>query len=241
MKHFFYSIVLLVALWPTMLMGQSAPDNDAIFRASIDQGSPYYYPPLMLRYMHGDTTLTLEDYHYLYYGYAYQPEYKPLEPITAADRLLDVLARHPEPDSAAAAEIIVQAREVMKSDPFSPANLNFMTYAYGLLGDKEQERLSADRFRKVTATILASGDGLSEKTPWHVLSFSHITDIIDQMQLRTKKPMIVSRSVEFVPLLVRNGKVKGYYFDYSRVYWKKPENLPTKRVDGFEINGIKVK
>ena len=45
-------------------------DNDAILRETIDTGSPYYYPAIYMRYMSGDTTLTLEDHRHLYYGYA---------------------------------------------------------------------------------------------------------------------------------------------------------------------------
>ncbi|MBQ4279303.1 MAG: DUF4919 domain-containing protein [Rikenellaceae bacterium] len=234
-------LILFAALsLPLIALGQ-APDNKAIEQATLDRESPYYYPALMIRYIHGDTTLTLDEYRYLYYGFAYQPDYRPLEAVPAADRLMNVMAANARPDSTDAIEILRQAREVMKRDPFSPTNINFMTYAYGLLGDKEQAMYSADRLRKVVETIRGSGDGLTEKTAWHVLSFAHAADIMALMDLKTKKPIIVSSTVEYVPLLVRDGDVKGYYFNYGRAYWKKPDNLPEKRVDGFEINGIKVK
>ena len=233
-------IIGLALLCPLILQGQVAPDNETIERETLNRESPYYYPALMIRYIHGDTTLTLDDYHYLYYGFAYQPEYRPLEANPAVDKLMNILSQT-DTDSVDAAGIIREAREVMKRDPFSPTNLNFMTYAYGLLGDTLQERYSADRFRKVVETIKSSGDGLTEKTAWHVLTFAHAADIMDIMQLKTRKPMIVSSTVEYIPLFVRDGDVKGYYFNYGRSYWKKPDNLPEKRVDGFEINGLKIK
>lgn len=72
-----YGVLLAFAAFP--LAAQQAPDNDAILRETIDKGSPYYYPAIYMRYMSGDTTLTLEDYRHLYYGYAWQPGYKPFE------------------------------------------------------------------------------------------------------------------------------------------------------------------
>ena len=54
-----YGVLLAFAAFP--LAAQQAPDNDAILRETIDKGSSYYYPAIYMRYMSGDTTLTLED------------------------------------------------------------------------------------------------------------------------------------------------------------------------------------
>ena len=42
----------------------------------------------MLRYQSGDDTMTEEDYHYLYYGYAYQDAYKPLNANSDMDKAM---------------------------------------------------------------------------------------------------------------------------------------------------------
>ncbi|WP_418693831.1 DUF4919 domain-containing protein, partial [Alistipes ihumii] len=107
-----YGVLLAFAAFP--LAAQQAPDNDAILRETIDKGSPYYYPAIYMRYMSGDTTLTLEDYRHLYYGYAWQPGYKPFETPAAKDRILNILAK----DSLAEADylkIVEYGREVMRS------------------------------------------------------------------------------------------------------------------------------
>ena len=75
----------------------AAPDEDDIIDRTMDASSPYYYTSLMMRYNAGDETLTDEDYHYLYYGYAYQEEYKPLQTNPDLDRLL-LLASGLDPD-----------------------------------------------------------------------------------------------------------------------------------------------
>ena len=66
----------------------------------MDAESPFYYPSLMMRYNAGDETLTDEDYHYLYYGYAYQESYKPLDSNPDLDKLL-LMASGLDPDKPA--------------------------------------------------------------------------------------------------------------------------------------------
>ena len=33
--------------------------------------------------------------------------------------------------------------------------------------------------------------------------------------------------------------MKGYYFDYSRIYWNKPENYTFKRERTWQFNNLK--
>jgi hypothetical protein len=220
-------------LFGASIFGQ-APDNDKILVAVIDGDSPYYYPSLMERYERGDTTLTLDDYHYLYYGFAFSEDYRPLEPISSTDRILAVFDSTPDPKNAEAERILMFAKETMKHDPFSPRNINFMTYAYGMIGDTLNERISADRLYKVLATISSSGDGLKEESPMHVLLSSHADDVVAAKGYNVKRHIVVSSSVEFIDIEENPDKIKGFYFDYSRMYMKRPDNMPEKRVQGIK-------
>ena len=223
----------------------TAPDNDRIFREIINSQSPYYYPALMLRYEAGDTTLTADDYRYLYYGYAYQPEYKPLEPVKGETQMLSVLegiGEDKEPTAEEAERVIRYGKEIMQADPFSPRTLNFMTFAYTILGDTVNARIYADKRVKVLKAIEASGSGLREKSPWHILFFTHANDLLSSRGMDISKRMVRSNTVEYVHPVRRMEEAKGYYFDFGRIYWKKPENTDReKRVQGFEINGIKLR
>ena len=89
------------------------------------------------------------------------------------------------------------------------------------------------------ATIEASGDGLTEKTPWHILRFSHAEDLLAAKNIPVRESSVISRTVEYIPRVKRdeNG-VKGYYFDYGRIYWKKPSQ-PYKRERSWQFNNLK--
>lgn len=235
-------ILLLLICTPIIAFAQRTVDNEEILAQITNGDSQYYYPRLMGRYMVGDRTLTEDDYYYLYYGYAFQDSYNPLNPAPIeSSKILAIFERNPEPGFSDALEIIALAKEVMKSTPFSPTNINFLTYAYGIVGDTINERTSSEQFKKIISTIKSTGTGVKENSPWVVLSFADAGDVIASMGLQVGRRIIVSRSVEFISLTIPEGKIKGYYFDYSRVYWRKPDAIPEKSSGGWMFNGIKLK
>ena len=80
--------LLVLLLFLPLMATAKIPVEEDIIRQTLDSESPYYYPNLMLRYQSGDDTMTEEDYHYLYYGYAYRDEYKPLAVNPDLDKML---------------------------------------------------------------------------------------------------------------------------------------------------------
>ena len=237
--------LLLLSLLVPALAAAGVPDEDMILDRTMDAQSAFYYPALMMRYNAGDETLTDEDYHYLYYGYAYRDEYKPLASNPDLDKMLLLIAGidPDKPDVTTLETLISLGNDALARDPFSPKILNMMSFAYGALGDKVREKAYADRMNGVIRAILASGDGFTEKTPRHVLMFDHALDVLAAEDLPYGKARIISRTVEFVPLLapyvVDGKKRKGFYFDFSRVYRNKPEGYTYKRDRTWQFNNLK--
>ncbi len=217
---------------------QRVPDEEDILEKTLSTDSPYYYPPMMVRYLAGDLTLTEEHYYYLYYGYAYDEAYDAHATLPGEDIILEIFARTQTPSKEEARQIIDAAKDNMLVDPFNPGNINMMTFAYGILGDMENEILSADRFRKVVAAIESTGSGVKESSPWHILRFTHANDLIASKGYRIANRQVRSRSVEYVQLDKNSSGIKGYFFDYSRVYWKPYEGEPVKRKSKWMLNDI---
>ena len=141
-----------------------APDNDAILKDIMNGQSSNYYPSLFMRYMAGDTTLTLDEYRHLYYGYAWQPEYEPFDKPEVKDKLLLLVAQTKDSLTLENAEQIVDyANEVMRFDPFSPGNLNFLIYGYGAIGNKVQELL---RHEDILGVVITHGTDTLEETAY---------------------------------------------------------------------------
>ena len=216
------------------------PDNDKIFAHIHDSSSPFYYPNLMMRYQAGDT-LTEEEYHYLYYGFAYQSAYRPLNSNPGMTKVQNIMARLAidTPSISDIDELIAACTEAMENDPFSPKLLNIMAYAYGTSGDKAREKIYADHLAAILKVIESSGTGAKEKEAMHIIMFSHGLDFIATKGWGSRKGKIISREVEFVPFDIPKGKLKGYFFNYSRIYWNKPEGYTFERERTWQFNNLK--
>lgn len=240
MKALLFALLLLPALATAKV-----PDDEDILDRTMNTASPFYYTKLMMRYQAGDATMTDEDYHYLYYGYAYQDDYKPLEANSDLDRMLGIAARLDiEKPLREDLELMISAgNDAGKKDPFSPKLLNLMAFAYGALGDTIQEKAYYERMNRVIRTIEASGDGYTQKTPQHILMFDHALDVLASEGFSYGKSRVISRTVEFVPLTspveIEGKKRKGFYFDFNRIYRNKPEGYTYKRDRTWQFNNLK--
>ncbi len=234
-------LILLVSMLSVSALSARTPDNDDIYAKVADSASPYYYPNLKMRYDQWSAPMNSEELHYLYYGYAYQPEYKPLNENPYLTRVLEIMAKIAieEPAVSDLDELVLTAMSAYERDPFSPQILNILAYAYGALGDGVREKAFYERLNGVLEVIGASGDGLKERSAMHITMFSHALDYIASKGWTYGKARVISREVEYVPFEVARNKVKGYYFDFSRIYWNKPENYTFKRERTWQFNNLK--
>jgi len=233
--------ILLSIVVSTMSLSAKVPDNDDIYAKTADASSPFYYPNLMMRFEEWNAPMSDEELHYLYYGYAFHPEYKPLETDPYRTRVMEIMSKIAieEPMVSDLDDLIITAAQSLERDPFSPQMLNIMAYAYGALGDKVREQAYYERLNGILRVIAQSGDGLREKTPMHILMFSHANDLVASKGWSYRKGRVISRTVEFVPFETAHEKAKGYYFDFSRVYWNKPDNYTFKRDRTWQFNNLK--
>lgn len=240
-------ITFALALLALPVMAQEVrypevPDNDRILAEIIDPDSPYNYSALITRYSAGDTTLTLEDYRHLYYGYVWQDTYKPFQSIKARDRILEVLTKEIL-EYEDFMDIINYGNQVMNEDPFSPSNINFLIFAYGSVGDEKNERINFHRLNMIKQTILSSGNGMKQSTPWHIIRFEHAGDIMGAMDVKYRRPTVVDRNTEYYALESRgpDGE-RGYYFDYSRVFLHYQDRAPEGRENsGLRLNNMPIR
>lgn len=241
------SILLLVVALPVATMAQNddmvrVPDEEDILRQTLSTSSPYYYANLLLKYHNGNEKLTTDEYFYLYYGYLYQEDYRPFSKNEALDEMLMLMSclDTSKPTVSQLEAIIERGVKALEIDPFNPKVLNILAFAYGALGDSHREQLYYDHLNNILATIESTGTGLKEGSPWHVLMFSHAYDLLAAKGYQYGEGKIISRTVEFVPIVKRaSEKTKGFYFDYSRVYRNKPDDVTFKRERTWQFNNLK--
>lgn len=240
--------LLSIVLLSTASFAQEAdfeprvPDEEDIIHQTLSTSSPYYYTNLLLKYRNGNEPLTDDEYFYLYYGYLYQENYRPFAENKALDEMYAIVSSiDPDRPSVHQLEMLIEKGiAAMELDPFNPKVLNMMAFAYGALDDPHREQLYFNHLNGILRTIESSGTGLKENSPWHILMFSHAYDVISAKGYTYNEARIISRTVEYVPLIKKtHDKVKGYYFDYSRVYRNKPDDVTFKRERTWQFNNLK--
>ena len=188
--------------------------------------SPYYYPRLMGRYQRGDTTLTVDEFRYLYYGYPEQPGYKPLWTSPYADSLNRAFGKKTRLEAADYRRVAGFAHELLKDAPFSMRDLNVLAFAYQMLDEQEKAAVQMYKIRGIMEAIRSTGTGLSEESPWYIIYMNDAEDLLNLMGVRFTKFIVLSSTVEYAPVYnMPNKKNKGYYFDYSEVYKRRPDYL----------------
>ncbi|MCH5329892.1 MAG: DUF4919 domain-containing protein [Alistipes sp.] len=232
--------VLLTAVCGGSVFG-AVPDNDDIYGKTADASSPYYYPNLKLRFDEWSVPMADDELFYLYYGFAFSEHYRPLQSDPNYVRVMEIMSKIAieEPLVSDIDELIMAGVKSLEHDPFSPQILNILAYAYGALGDTRREKAYFEKFNGIIRVIESSGDGLREKSPMHIIMFSHALDLIASRGWDYQKSRVISRNVEYVPFDVPHEKAKGFYFDFSRIYWNKPEGYTFKRERTWQFNNLK--
>ncbi len=239
MKRLIIVITLALVTFNVTAQDIKVPNEEDIMAKILPADSPYNYASMMARYMAGDLDLSAEHYHYLYYGYAYDNNYDAHKELPGASIMYGVLHNSgPRPSPQQALSLIEAGRQNMTVDPFNPANINMMTWAYEIVGDTTAMVASAARFRGIIGAIESSGTGLRQGSPWHILRFSHANDVIANRGLKIANRQVRTSIVEYIQVEPNPSKIKGYFFNYERVYWNPYDGERIRKKSNWQFNGI---
>ncbi len=216
------------------------PNYDTLNVNIHSKSSANFYPDIFKRYVEGDTTLTLDNYHHLYYGYSMQIKYSPLKVNPMEDSLMLVMQKNVDRDLISPDLFEDVKRITFKSldvNPFDLQVLNMLAYIYYISGDSIMAKSYSDKVTKIKSVILASGDGLSKHNPFHVISRAEEDAMIGALALKVTKRSYITIDVEYLHLEERFEGKKGVYFDISRMWTVElPEKKPARK--RFEINPL---
>lgn len=225
----------------TLATTPTPPDDKALEAAVTNVSSPYYYPLLFERYREGDTTLNLEDYRHLYYGFVFEEGYQPLEDSAYADSITMTLSRNMD-KGGISPELYPRLKyllgKALNERPFDMTYLNLLTYIEQMEGDMEQAVKTARKLDMVKKAIFSSGTGISKDSPWHVLYRADESAILSSLGAVSTKRMYITFDVEYFHLPIKNDGNKGYYFNNGRIYSKGVEKKRDEGKRRFEFNPL---
>lgn len=226
-----FNILLLFAIsiissMQVMAQEIEEPDYQKIRQAISNSRSSNYYPALMRRYCDNDTTLTLEQYRNLYYGYTMQEDFVPYKP--QKKQVIDARRRFiaSKGESTLVPEMIRIAKAALDDNPFDIPAINIIAVSYLQIGDTVQYRVWDIKQKGILDAILSSGDGEGPESAFHVIDLEHEYEVLQRLGVTVVSDSLVNDNVEYLKVKENAENEQGFYFNFgacSKVYRKKYE------------------
>lgn len=219
MKHLFYTIIIFALPHSIHATSQEfeKPDYNKIKKIIKDEQSEYYYPTIMKRFLDSDTTMTVQDYRVLYYGYIFHDNYSAYAHSFYTDSLNAVL----NSDSLMSKDynnIIRFEKQILDESPFNLRDLNMLAYAYYMTGDTLLAFQTSNKIDMLTGAILSTGDGIKEKTAWHVISVGHEYDILNILGFQfAGNQSLTKKGYDYLEVSPNEYEMEGFYFDVNMI------------------------
>lgn len=218
-------LILLLGLVQTAWAQEIEEPDYKLIRQSISNSrSPNYYPNLMRRYMENDTTLTLEQYRDLYYGFSFQEDYVPYK--GHKKQLIDARRRftNSKGDGNLAPEMIRIAKASLDDNPFDIPAINIIAVSYLQIGDTVQYNVWDIKQKGILDAILSSGDGTEPSSAFHVIDIEHEYEVLNRLGLQVESDSLINDQVEYLKVKENAENEQGFYFNFGRCR----ENYRTK-------------
>jgi hypothetical protein len=194
--------------------GTEKPDYKKIEKEISKDKSEFFYSKLLKRYMNSDTTMTIKEKRYLYYGYSFQNAYSPYGHSDFSDSLRVVLQKEQHNDKELN-EIIELSDSILVENPFDLRAINYQLYAFDKLGKMVEFDMKINQMRIIVDALLSSGDGLEKKTAFYVIYISHEYDLLNVLGFDFGGEQSLIDHFDYLEVAENSQDIKGLYFDVS--------------------------
>lgn len=213
-------LLLLIFLLPIGLYAQEqekvdkfmVPDYASIKQMVGDPNSAFFYPKLFKKYQANDTTLSFREYRMLYYGYVFQPGYERNTMQTPEDDSIAAIFAKGQLTEHDLKDIVRLGIAYVEKVPFDLKRINLVHVAASEIGDKAIADVYLQKVRMLALTVLTTGNGLSEETPFYVISESDENAMINILGYKPGERFNV-RNTRYLTVEENEDNLPGLYFD----------------------------
>lgn len=195
------------------------PDLEQIRRVTLDPANKYYFPRLMAKYEVNDTTMTPEEYRYLYLGYMFQEDYDPYR-ISPYAEVTDSLRMKPTHTRAEIDTITKYTELALQDNPFDLRQMSFLVH---VLKEKRKDmtaKIWEYRLEHLLGAIKSTGNGENIENAWYVIYPVHEYDMIQLLGYQATDARYIEPGYDYLTVIPdetskskRDKTAKGFYFN----------------------------
>lgn len=197
------------------------PNLKDIKEKTLDPGSRYYFPKLMKRYLFGrDTTMTQEEFRYLYLGYMFQEDFDPYRTSKYSD-VYDELRMKNLHSNAEIDSIRKYAELSFLDNPFDLRQISFLIYTMKEKKKDYYARAFEFKLENILAAIKSTGTGETPENAFYVISPIHEYDLIKLLGYEAVDAQFLEPGIDYISVVpteetkrrLGNKVAKGFYFN----------------------------
>lgn len=221
MKKFPFLIFIAALLTLTLTSGRSSRKAETKrgldledVRATVNNpSSPYFYYRLMDAFEAYDTSMTEEQYRYLYFGTMFQEDYNPYRRSAYADAINHLT--HKTSHTRAELDTLMHFTQLALLDtPFDLNQINFLIYA---LRAKEKYNL-ADiwqyRLNHLLKAIVSTGTGADTTSAWYIIYPRDEATLVNMgKDVASLRPSFIEPYFDCLEVTDTHGKTQNFFFN----------------------------
>lgn len=219
------------------------PDLEEIRQTTLDPSNKMYFPKLMKKYLRNDTTMTPEEYRYLYLGYMFQEDYDPYR-TSPFSEVTDNLRGKENLSRAERDTIRKYAELALKDNPFDLRQMSFLVHVLKENRKDMSAKIWEYRLENLLGAIKSTGTGEDEENAWFVIYPMHEYDMMqllgyEAVDVDYIEPGFDKLTVEPDGTIKHRNPIKNFYFNMQvpqqQYELKHPEDVEEEAVEVEEI------
>lgn len=201
------------------------PDLEEIRQATLDPQNKMYFPNLMKKFNRNDTTMTAEEFRYLYLGYMFQEDYDPYResPYTAITDSYRNKTSHTKEEI----DTIRKYAELnLRDNPFDLRQMSFLVHVLKERRKDMSAKIWEYRLEHLLGAIKSTGTGEDQENAWFVIYPAHEYDMVQLMGYHAVDADLIEPGYDYIMVepeeetarRLRDKVQKGFYFDVREVH-----------------------
>jgi len=194
----------------------SKVDFDLIKAETENPESEYSYPKLLKRYLEADSTLTINDYAFIYYGNVFTKNYNPYGLSDDDGKVMELYKKKKYKRAVSYGE------KILKENPVNLRITFKMMVCYHLLDELGKAKNYARRYFPILECIYKSGNGISAETAYVVVMVADEYEILADLELSMSEQNLMGNTDVLTVNIIgneveeENESVKNLYFNVSK-------------------------